>query len=356
MPRGRRMRVSLAKSDRSFSADPDQPLLDAAIAAGVRLAHSCRSGNCGACRARLVRGAVGYPYGSPLGLSAGEVADGQILLCQARARTDLEIEVVELRLAEDVVVKRLPCRIERAERLAHDVLALYLRLPAAEDFRFRPGQYLDVILARGRRRSFSIASPPHDARLLELHVRRVAGGEFTERLFRADPQRTLLTIEGPLGTFGYRPPPADRPAAPMLLVAGGTGFAPLQSILRDLAERGIRRDGALYFGVRSERDLYAGERIRGLARALPQLRYVPVLSEPSPDWTGRRGLVHAAVLADHARLDGVDVYACGPPALIAAVRRDFVAQGADPQRVYVDSFDYAPDSLERQRSSAATRS
>ena len=189
------MRVSLPRSGGSFSAAPEQSLLDAAIAAGLHLAHSCRSGNCGACRARLLHGEVAYPYGTPLGLSSEDVAAGRILMCQARARTDLELEVDEVRRPEDVVVKRLPCRIERVERLAHDVVALYLRLPSAEAFAYLPGQYLDVILPGGRRRSFSIASPPHDARLVELHVRRVPGGEFTDRLFEADPLKTLLTIE-----------------------------------------------------------------------------------------------------------------------------------------------------------------
>ncbi len=349
------MRVSLAKSDRSFSASPDRSLLDAAIAAGLRLPHSCRSGNCGACRARLLRGSVNYPHGAPLGLSAEETASGYVLLCQARAREDLALDVDEIRLADDAVVKRLPCRIERAQLLAHDVIALYLRLPAVETFTHEAGQYIDVLLAGGRRRSFSIASPPRDRGLLELHVRRVPGGEFTDRLFAANPEKGLLSIEGPLGAFRYHPPegPAD---TPMLMLAGGTGYAPLNSILHHLAALGSERPVTLYFGVRTERDLYADAAIRELAGRAPGLRYVPVLSEPSPAWSGKRGLVHEAALADHDRLSDVDIYASGPPAMIIALRRDFLARGARPSRLYVDSFDYAEDPPPRQPSSASTKS
>ncbi len=349
------MRISLAKSDRSFSAAPDQSLLDAAVAAGLRLPHSCRSGNCGACRARLLRGSVHYPYGPPLGLSAEETATGYVLLCQARALGDLALEIDEIRPADSVVVKRLPCRIERAQPLAHDVLGLHLRLPAVESFIHEPGQYVDVLLAGGRRRSFSIASPPRDGGLLELHVRRVAGGEFTERLFAANPEKSLLSIEGPLGAFRYHPPdgPAD---APLLMLAGGTGYAPLNSILHHLVGLDSDRPVTLYFGVRAERDLYADAAIRELARRARRLRYVPVLSEPSPAWAGRRGLVHEAALADHPQLRDFDIYASGPPAMIAALRRDFPAHGARPSRLFFDSFDYADDGPARQASSASTKS
>ncbi len=278
------MRVSLSNSDRSFSAAPDRPVLDAALDAGLRLAHSCRSGNCGSCRARLVGGAIDYPQGRPLGLSDGEIADGYVLLCQARAQSDLELELHEIRRADEALIKRLPCRVERAERLAHDVTGLHLRLPAVEEFKFEAGQYIDVLLSGGRRRSFSIASPPHDSKLLELHVRRVEGGEFSARIFAADPLHALLSIEGPHGRFFYRPPEAvdageGAGAAPLLLVGGGTGYAPLNSLLRTLVERSARRDITLYWGVRAERDLYADAQIRELQSRSNAFAYVPVLSE-----------------------------------------------------------------------------
>jgi CDP-4-dehydro-6-deoxyglucose reductase len=347
------VRIRLSGSDLSFSAAPGQSLLDAALDASLNLPHSCKGGNCGSCRARLLQGEIDYPNGPPLGLSDAEIAEGYVLLCQARARTDLSIETLRISTPDQILTKRLPARIERAVALSHDVMGLYLKRPAAEAFEFKAGQYIDVMLSGGRRRSFSIASPPHDSRLLELHVRRVEGGEFSAPLFDDERRGTLLTIEGPLGQFAYRDG-----ASPMLLVGGGTGLAPLLSMMRHVVENGIERDLKLYWGVRAERDLYARAALEDLMkRARAGLfRYVPVLSEASPEWQGRRGFVHQAVLEDVQTMEGYEVYAAGPPAMIEAVRRDFGRRGAAPDRLYFDSFDYAPDSLDRQRTSAVTKS
>jgi len=385
------LRVSLNNSPRSFSAEPEQSLLDAALDAALNLPHSCKGGNCGSCRARLLQGEIRYPNGAPLGLSAAEVAEGLILLCQARALTDLRIETFDMQRADQAAIKRLPCRIERALALSPDVMQLLLRLPAAEDFSFQPGQYVDILLPGGRRRSFSIASPPHDSRLLELHVRRVTGGEFSASLFRAETHNSLLNIEGPLGQFVYR-----STDAPLLLIGGGTGLAPLLCMLRHIIETGGKRDIQLYWGVREEQDLYAHAVLENLVRRVAlsssaqnnvtpnsagstsagstsagstsagstsagsnsslRLRYVPVLSEASPAWRGRTGWVHDAALADIENLETYEVYAAGPPAMIAGVRREFALRGADPTRIFSDSFDYALDTLERQRISAATKS
>jgi CDP-4-dehydro-6-deoxyglucose reductase, E3 len=355
------VRITLSKSNVGFEAAADRSVLDAALNAGLNLPHSCKGGNCGSCRVRLLKGEIHYPNGRPLGLSEAEAAEGFVLLCQARARSDLSIETFQVTSADQALVKRLPARIERALPLSHDVMGLYLRLPAAEEFRFEAGQYIDIMLTGGRRRSFSIASPPHDSRLLELHVRRVEGGEFSAPLFNDNRSSSLLTTEGPLGQFVYR-----SGVAPMLLIGGGTGLAPLLSILRHVIETGIEREMHVFWGVRAERDLYAQAALEDLvARASDgrprdgsraSLRYVPVLSEPTPVWRGARGWVHEAVLEDIGDLKKYDVYAAGPPAMIAAVRRDFALRGADPSRLFFDSFDYAPDALERQRSSAATKS
>jgi CDP-4-dehydro-6-deoxyglucose reductase len=358
------VRVSLFNSSISFDVRPDQSLLDAALDAALNLPHSCKGGNCGSCRARLLRGEIDYPNGLPLGLSETEMAEGFVLMCQARARSDLSIETFEITTPDRTVVKRLPARIERALPLSHDVMGLYLRLPAAETFRFEAGQYIDIILPGGRRRSFSIVSPPHDARLLELHVRRVAGGEFSAPLFDEDRRSALLTIEGPLGQFTYRPG-----SAPILMIGGGTGIAPLLGMLRHVIENGIDRDITVYWGVRSEGDLYAQTTLTQLAarldnargaalgepapRPTASLRYVPVLSEPSSEWRGSRGWVHEAALRDIGDLSAYDVYAAGPPAMIEAVRREFAKRGAAANRLFFDSFDYAPD---RQRTSADTKS
>jgi CDP-4-dehydro-6-deoxyglucose reductase, E3 len=345
------VRVSLSKSSGGFSAAANQSVLDAALQSGLNLPHSCKGGNCGACRARLLRGHVEYPAGRPLGLSDAEVSEGFVLLCRAHASSDLEIETFEQRAPDAIRIKRLPSRIERTQRLTHDVLAVFLRLPAAESFEFEAGQYVDIMLSGGRRRSFSIASPPHDSRLLELHVRHVPGGELTERLFAGDAAGTLLSIEGPLGQFAYR---HDR--APMLLVGGGTGLAPLKSIMRHVIENALEREMILYWGVRGEHDLYAHDELEALARRAPNFRYAAVLSEPDAAWAGQKGWVHEAVLRDFQSLEPYDIYASGPPAMIAAVREHFRQRNADPGRVFFDSFDYAPDSLERHRTMAANKS
>lgn len=326
-------------------------MLDAALDAGFNLPHSCKTGNCGACRARLIEGEVRYPNGAPLGLTAAQAAQGLILLCEAHATSDLCIDTFEVAAADEALIKRLPSRIEGMEHLSHDVIALFLRLPPAESFDFKPGQYVDIMLSGGRRRSFSIASPPHASRPLELHVRRVPGGEFSEQLFTDAVSGTLLELQGPLGHFVYRPD-----EAPLLLVGGGTGLAPLMSILRHLTETGVRRPTALYWGVRGRRDLYAHDTLEDLARRIPSFRYVPVLSEPEAGWAGRRGWVHEAVIADVTDLDRYDVYVSGPPAMIDAARRDFGEHGVLSSRLSFDSFDYAPDSPARQRNSALTTS
>jgi len=346
------VRIRLSGSDLNFSAAPGQSLLDAALDASLNLPHSCKGGNCGSCRARLLQGEIHYPNGPPLGLSESEVDDGYVLLCQARARTDLSVEILRISTPEQILTKRLPARIERAIPLSHDVMGLYLKLPAAEAFEYRAGQYIDVMLSGGRRRSFSIASPPHDSRPLEVHVRRVEGGEFSAPLFSDRERGTLLTIEGPLGQFVYRDGDSN-----LLLVGGGTGLAPLLSMMRHVVENGIERGIRLYWGVRAERDLYVHAALEELAkRARAGFHYVPVLSEGSPEWQGRRGFVHEAVIEDIHDLDLYEVYAAGPPAMIEAVRRDFSRHGAAPDRVYFDSFDYAPDTLDRQRMSAVTKS
>jgi CDP-4-dehydro-6-deoxyglucose reductase len=333
-PAGLTVRVAMARSNLSFAAARDRPVLEAGLAASMNLPRGCKTGNCGACRVRLLEGRIRYPHGRPAGLGEREIADGFVLLCQAHADSDLILEVPGFRRADETAVKRLPCRIERAEAVAHDVMQLGLRLPAVEPFRFQPGQYIDVLLPRGRRRSFSIASPPHDSPLLELHVRRVAGGEFSEPLFEADPRGGLLTIEGPLGNFVYR-----HGAAPLLLIGGGTGIAPLISILRHVIENGIERDITLYWGVRGEADLYAMPALRRL-QARTFFRCVPVLSEPGVEWVGERGWVHAAALRDSA-LASCEIYAAGPPAMIVAVQVECAARQVPADRLQLDSFDYA---------------
>jgi CDP-4-dehydro-6-deoxyglucose reductase len=284
-----------------------------------------------------------------LGITAAEEQAGQVLLCQARAQTDLVVEARLIATVADVEIKTLPCRIARLTPLAADVMQVWLRLPAVETLRFQPGQYLDVLLEGGRRRSFSIASPPHDSDLLELHVRRVPGGGFTDRLFATLNAGALLRIEGPVGQFIYRPS-----SGPVLMIAGGTGFAPLKSMLRHILENtgGPARDIHLYWGARRTPDLYEEALVLDWTRRHRYLHFTAVLSEPEPETAPdqphrRHGWVHEAVLQDHPDLSAFEVYAAGPPAMIEAIRTSFPHHGLNPDRLYFDSFDYAPDTLSR---------
>ncbi|MBS0581289.1 MAG: 2Fe-2S iron-sulfur cluster binding domain-containing protein [Proteobacteria bacterium] len=328
---------------RTVPVAPGQPVLEAALAAGLNLPHSCKSGHCGSCRARLLAGQIDYPAGRPLGLTREEHDAGYVLLCQARARGDVTVEARLIASVGEVEIKTLPCRIARLRPLAADVMQVWLRLPAVEHLRFQAGQYLDVLLEGGRRRSFSIASPPHDSDLLELHVRRVEGGGFTSQLFGGTGLRegALLRIEGPVGQFVYR-----EGTGPVVMVAGGTGFAPLKSMLRHVLETGRQRDIHLYWGARHAPDLYEEDLVLGWVRRHPRLRFTAVLSQAGAGEAAHRrtGWVHEAVLADHASLSGSEVYAAGPPAMIEAIRASFPGAGLAPERLYFDSFDYAPDS------------
>ena len=222
---------------------PSESILDAALNVGIHLPHSCKGGSCSSCRAKITSGSIHYPFGQPIGITAEEVKEGYALLCEARPTSNVSVNIRQIRLADDIQIKDLPCRIARKELLAADVMALYLQLPAIETFHDLPGQYLDVMLPGERRRSFSIASPPHDSRPLELHVRRAPGGEFTQRVFADLEERSLLRIEVPLGQFGYQ----HDAKTPALLVGGGTGFAPLKAILRHVLEKGLTRSLHLFW-------------------------------------------------------------------------------------------------------------
>ncbi len=350
--------VRIEPHGRTLRVAPGQPVLEAALAAGLNLPHSCKSGHCSSCRARLVSGQILYPNGRPLGITTEDARAGDILLCQAQPHSDLVVQARFVENVADVAIKALPCRIAALTLLAPDVLQVQLRLPSVERLRFHAGQYLDVLLPGGRRRSFSIASPPHDSDFLELHVRRVPGGGFTARLFAGlDPNApteaatggpedplavgSLLKVEGPIGQFGY----TDGPA-PLILVAGGTGFAPLKSMLRHVLETSIRRPMYFYWGARHAHDVYEEERVLGWTRSQAQLKFTAVLSEATSAEAAhhRTGWVHDAVLADFPDLSAFEVYAAGPPAMIEALRAAFPRHGLPAGKLHFDSFDYAPDS------------
>lgn len=324
-------------AEHRFSAEPDESILAAALRQGIGLPYGCRDGKCGSCAATLIEGQVEYPRGRPEGLD-GQPADS-CLTCQAVATSDLVLRVRELVSAAEIEVKTLPCRVTRKERLNHDVMRLLLKLPEGQRMRFLAGQYLDFILRDGRKRAFSIANAPHDDALIELHVRHVPGGEFTAYVFDQMPEKSILRIQGPLGTFVLR----EDSTRPILMMGGGTGFAPLKGMIEHAIHIGIERPITLYWGVRARRDLYLTELIDGWLESLPNFGFVPVLSEPDPDWTGRTGYVHEAVLQDHPDPSGFDLYMSGPPVMVEAARVAFEARGLTREHMFSDAFEYAMD-------------
>jgi CDP-4-dehydro-6-deoxyglucose reductase, E3 len=255
-----------------------------------------------------------------------------------------------MRPAPEVEVKSLPCRIERMERLTDDVMSVFLKLPAVENLNYRAGQYIDFIVSGGRRRSFSLASAPTDGKLLEVHVRRASSSGFTGQLFDTMRAGTLLRVEGPLGQFWFR---GDSPLH-SVMIGGGTGYAPLRAMLRQLLALGDRRPITLYWGARTTRDLYEHNWLSQIATIRSAFDYRPVLSEPqqeSTPWAGRVGPVHEAALSDLDDLAQYDVYASGPPAMVEAIRHTFVERGLPRAQLFFDSFDYAPDTLAALRKS-----
>ncbi len=326
---------------RRFDAAPGETLLEAALRQGVGLPYGCRNGTCGTCAVRLVSGTVEYPSGKTEALE-GRPAD-TCLACQAVPVCDLVLGVTEVETVAEIAVRTLPCRVERKERLSHDVLRLWLKLPEQQRLQFFAGQYLDFILRDGRKRAFSIANAPHDDALIELHVRHIPGGEFTEYVFDHLEEKTILRIQAPLGTFFLR----ERSTRPIVLMGGGTGFAPLKSMIEHAFRIGIERPMHLYWGVRARRNLYLPDLPPVWVKARPGFSYTPVLSEPDPDWQGRTGFVHEAVIADYPDLSPFEVYMSGPPPMVEAGRTAFEAHGLGREHMYSDAFEYAADSRAR---------
>lgn len=329
-----------------FEVAPGQTILDAAQAARLGLPYGCRNGTCGSCTAELVEGMVDYPSGRTDAL-AGQPPSA-CLTCQAQPRSDLVLRVSEVATASGIEVRTLPSRVTEKTRLNHDVLRLRLKLPEGQRLQYFAGQYLDFVLPDARRRAFSIANAPHDDHLIELHVRRVPGGAFTDYLFDELTERSILRIQAPLGTFVLR----EESERPLLFVGGGTGFAPLKAMLEHAFHTGITQPMQLYWGVRAERDLYLAELPERWAREHANFSYVPVLSEPDQDWTGRRGYVHEAVAADHPDIAGYDVYLSGPPVMVEAGRSTFENMGLGMDHMFSDAFEYAADSPARNETGA----
>ena len=333
--------ITLQASGKRFDAQADESVLDAARRAGLALPYSCLAGVCGSCKATLISGECHYPHHPPSALNAAEVARHQVLLCQAVPRSDLVIAAREVASVASMPRRTLALKLIERQLLAPDVMRLRLTPPSAEPLAYLAGQYLDVLLPGGKRRAFSIANAPHLGPAIELHVRHVAGGDFTHRVFNDLKLGAVLRVEAPLGTFV----PREDSERPMILVAGGTGFAPIKALVEHFLHLGSRRAMHLYWGARTPQELYLRAVPELWATSTPTLTFTPIVSEPESAVGERSGLVHEAVLQDHPDLSAFDIYMSGPPALIDAGRRRFVQAGLPEERLYYDSFDYAPDVL-----------
>lgn len=334
-------KITIQPSGHICSAKDNETVLNAALDAGFTLPYGCRNGACGKCKGKVIEGRIKHLSALTSALTGAEKDAGLALFCCAQPLSDIRIECREVGTARDIPVRTLPCRVQKLERLAPDVMALHLKLPANERLLFLAGQYIDILLKDGQRRAFSLASAPHDAELLQLHLRLIPGGLFTEQVFNAMKERDMLRFEGPHGDFFLR----EDSSKPIILVAGGTGFAPIKSIIEHALHSKIGRPMALYWGAHERAGLYLPELPQRWAHEHANVAYVPVLFEPAAAdaWTGRTGLVHQAVLEDHADLTGYQVYACGAPPMIAAARRDFVARGLSAEDFFADAFTFTGD-------------
>ena len=332
--------ITVQPSGRSFNAQAGETLLSAAIRAGVGLPYGCKDGACGSCKCKKIDGSVVHGEHQAKALSAQEEADGFVLTCCGVAHSHVLLESRQVTDESAYPIKKMPVRMRALEKKSHDVVQVRLQLPATENFRYHAGQYVEFLLASGERRAYSMANAPHtqaEQPGLELHIRYMAGGKFTEHVFGALKEKDILRIEGPYGSFFLR----EDSDKPMILLASGTGFAPIKALLEQLQFKGSTRPATLYWGGRRPHDLYMDAWVRERLADMPQLRYVPVVSDALPEdgWSGRTGFVHQAVLDDFADLSGHQVYACGAPIVVDSARDSYIAQRALPaEEFFADAF------------------
>ncbi|RUP35143.1 MAG: CDP-6-deoxy-delta-3,4-glucoseen reductase [Curvibacter sp.] len=332
--------ITVQPSGRAFTANPEEAVLSAAIRQGVGLPYGCKDGACGSCKCKKLEGEVVHGEYQSKALSAEEAAQGFILTCRAVPQSDLVLESRQVTDESAFPIKKMPVRVAALEKKSADVVQLRLQLPATETFRYHAGQYIEFILRDGARRAYSMANAPHtqaEAPGVELHIRHMPGGKFTDHVFGALKEKDILRVEGPFGSF-YLREDSDKP---IVLLASGTGFAPIKALIEHLQFKGSTRAVTLYWGGRRPQDLYLHDWVLARAAEMPQLRYVPVVSDALPEdgWSGRTGFVHQAVLDDFADLSGHQVYACGAPIVVESARTAYTAErGLPAEEFYADAF------------------
>jgi len=330
--------ISVQPSGRTFSVEGGgEAILAAAIRQGIGMPYGCKDGACGSCKCRKLEGTVVHGTHQSKALSAEEEANGLILTCCAVPQTDVVLESRQVTDESAFPVRKMPARVSSLAKVSHDVMVVKLQLPANDTLRYHAGQYVEFILRDGARRSYSMANAPHNGPGVELHIRHMPGGKFTDHVFTAMKEKEILRVEGPFGSFFLR----EDSDKPMILLASGTGFAPIKALIEHMQFKGIQRQATLYWGGRRPSDLYMEDWVRERLVEMPNLAYVPVISNalPEDNWTGRTGFVHKAVMEDHPLLTGYQVYACGAPIVVDSARAEYSARGGlPPEDFFADSF------------------
>lgn len=329
--------ITVNPSGRTFTATPTDTLLAAGIAQGINLPYGCKDGACGSCKCKKISGTVTHGTHQDKALSRDEEAQGLVLTCCARATSDVVLESRHVTAKGALPIKKMPARVSRLEKLSSDVMRLQLQMPANEAFAFHAGQYIEFLLQGGVRRSYSMANAPHlITHGMELHIRHMPGGQFTDRVFGDLKEKEILRIEGPFGSFYLR----EDSAKPIIFLASGTGFAPIKAIIEHMRSAGITRPATLYWGGRRPHDLYMSDWIKAMQQQMLNLSYVPVVSDALPEdgWAGRTGFVHHAVLQDLPDLSSHQVYACGAPIVVESAQRDFALVGLPADEFFADAF------------------
>ncbi len=337
--------VTIQPSGRNFTTNADETLLAAGIRAGVGLPYGCKDGACGSCKCKKLQGHVVHGPHQDKALSAQEEADGYVLTCCGVAHSDVVLESRQVTEVGAFPIKRIPSRVLQLERLSPDVMRMRLQLPANDAFPYHAGQYIEFLLRDGLRRSYSMANAPQDGAgpAIELHLRHMPGGVFTDQVFSTVKERDIFRLEGPFGSFYLR----EDSTKPMVLLASGTGFAPIKALIEQMQAKSIGRSATLYWGGRRPQDLYLDAWVRAKLAEMPNLRYIPVISDALSEdqWTGRTGFVHAAVLQDLPDLSGHQVYACGAPIVVESARRDYLQHGLPEEEFFADSFTSEADKV-----------
>ena len=333
--------ITVQPSGRAFTTQAGEAILLAGIRAGIAMPYGCKDGACGSCKCKKLQGTVVHGPHQSKALSEEEEANGYVLTCCGVPHSDVVLESRQVTAEGALPIRKMPSRVTVMEKMSSDVMRLVLQLPANEVFAYHPGQYVEFILRDGARRSYSMANAPHTVAAggggLELHIRHTPGGKFTDHAFGAMKEKEILRIEGPYGSFYLR----EDSSKPMVLLASGTGFAPIKALIEHMQFKGITRPATLYWGGRRPADLYMDAWVRAKVAEMPNLHYVPVVSDALPEdaWTGRTGFVHLAVLQDFSDLSAYQVYACGAPIVVDSAQSDFTQKAGLPSdEFFADSF------------------